>query len=192
MPLVTAKRRAHCRFLQVHTVASKREFRRHQRIVKKAVDEAKEVWISRVIREVECARKDGKQRWTSIRKLQMAHAGRRPARPARLCKRDGGMTSGPEEVKVTWHEHFSRVLNITNQYRQEVLDDMPSLPPVLELDHPPTFEEMMGALSKLKRGKAGGRTGLLPELLLYGGTELQDRLLLLMEDIWKGGVVVRD
>ena len=52
MPLVTAKRRAYCRFLHAHTTSSKKEFRQHQRIVKKAVDEAKEAWISRVIREV--------------------------------------------------------------------------------------------------------------------------------------------
>ena len=34
MPLVTAKRRALCRFLQSGTTAHKKEFRRHQRIVK--------------------------------------------------------------------------------------------------------------------------------------------------------------
>ena len=44
----------------------------------------------------------------------------------------------------------------------------------------------------MKRGKAGGRTGILPVLLLYGGAELQDRLLLLMEDVWKEGKVVKD
>ena len=45
----------------------------------------------------------------------------------------------------------------------------------------------------MKRGKAGGRMGILPELLLYGGAELQDRLLLLMEkDVWKKGKVVKD
>ena len=58
--------------------------------------------------------------------------------------------------------------------------------------HTHTSEELMEALSKMKRGKAGGRTGILPELLLYGGVELQDRLLLLMEDIWKEGKVVKD
>ena len=73
-PSVAAKRRAHSKFLHDHTTSSKKEFRQHQRIVKKAVDEAKEAWISRVTREAETARKNGKQRWTSIRKLQMAHA----------------------------------------------------------------------------------------------------------------------
>ena len=48
MLLVAAKRRAHCRFLHDHNTSSKKEFRQHQRTVKKAVDEAKEAWISRV------------------------------------------------------------------------------------------------------------------------------------------------
>ena len=42
MPLVTAKRRAYCRFLHAHTTSSKKEFRQNQRIVKEAMDEAKE------------------------------------------------------------------------------------------------------------------------------------------------------
>ena len=41
-------------------------------------------------------------------------------------------------------------------------------------------------------GKAGGRTGVMPELLKYGGAELQDRLLQLMQDMWGQGSVVGD
>ena len=63
MPLVTAKRKAHTRFLQNPTTAAKKEFRKHQRAVKKAVDEAKEEWIGKVTREAELARRDWKQRW---------------------------------------------------------------------------------------------------------------------------------
>ena len=76
------------------------------------------------------------------------------------------MTNVPEEVKATWHDHFTCVLNIPSQYRQMVLDEMHSLPPALELDHPPTYDELIDTLSKLKRGKGGGKTGILPELLL--------------------------
>ena len=56
------------------------------------MDEAKEAWISRVTREAELARKNGKQRWMSIQKLQMAHARRRPAQSTKLYKRDRGVT----------------------------------------------------------------------------------------------------
>ena len=62
MPLIIAKQRAYCKFLQSHTVEDKREFRPHQRVMKNAVDEAKEKWISRVIGEAECSVKDGKHR----------------------------------------------------------------------------------------------------------------------------------
>ena len=102
------------------------------------------------------------------------------------------MTRGPEEVKRTWYEHFSRVLNIPSQYNQAVLNKMTSLALALKLDHPPTLEELIAPLSRLKRGKVGGRTGILPELVLYEGPELLERLLLLMDDIWRGGEVVKD
>ena len=66
---------------------------------------------------------------------------------------------------------FTSILNIPSQYQQGVLDEIQPLPPALELDHPPTFEELTEALSKLKKGKVEGRTGILPELLLCGGPE---------------------
>lgn len=69
---------------------------------------------------------------------------------------------------------------------------MPALPPCVDLDHVPTFEELTEALDKLRKGKAGGKTGVLPELLLYGGAELQDRLLLLLEEVWNARSVVQD
>ena len=49
IPPVTAKWKAYCRFLQTYTLQDKKEFRWHQRIVKKAVYEAKEEWISRIL-----------------------------------------------------------------------------------------------------------------------------------------------
>ena len=41
-------------------------------------------------------------------------------------------------------------------------------------------------------GKAGGRTGILPELILCGGPVLQHRLLVLMRKMWTAGSVVKD
>ena len=60
---------------------------------------------------------------------------------------------------------------------------MPVLPPNKDLDHAPTFDELTEASDKLRKGKAGGKTGVVPELLLYGGADLQDRLLLLLEEL---------
>ena len=50
----------------------------------------------------------------------------------------------------------------------------------------------MSALSKLKNGKAGGKTDILPELVSCGGIHLFERLLVLMQDAWREGKVVDD
>ena len=86
--------------IQCNTSANRKEFRRHQRKVKVAVDNAKEEWICRVAKEGEAAKKDGCTRWKSIRKLQQAHAGRRPTRPT------GKFDSGSEEVRARWHQNL--------------------------------------------------------------------------------------
>ena len=122
----------------------------------------------------------------------MAHRGRRPRQPTAILKRDGSRTESPREVQERWHEHFQDILNIPSSYTQEVIEDMPSLHPRLELDTLPTMRELEEALGKLKTGKAGGKSGIVPELLLHGGMELRERVLQVMQDMWGGGGVVSD
>ena len=170
-PLIKAKDDAHLRMIQCNTSANRKEFRRRQRKVKVAVDNAKEEWICRVA-EGEAAKKDGCTRWKSIRKLQLAHAGRRPTRPTAVMKENASLTQGPDEVRARWHQHFVKILNIPCAFNDEVIDTLPLLPPHLDLDMPPTEEELMQALTKLKMRMAGGKSGVLPELILHGGVEL--------------------
>ena len=89
-----------------------------------------------------------------------------------------------------WHLHFVKVLNISSEYREEVIMEMSTLQPVMELDSPPSKEELFEALSKMKMQKAGGKSGILPELVIHGGPELWSRILKLMEQVWKDGEVV--
>ena len=56
-------------------------------------------------------------------------------------------------------------MNIPSQCYKEVIDAMPVHTIYYELDDPSTCEELRTALSKLRKGKAGGKTGILPELL---------------------------
>ena len=64
---------------------------------------------------------------------------------------------------------------------------MPALQPVSCLDLPPTMEEFEAAISRMKVRKAGGPSGILPELILCGGPVLQDRLLALLETVLREG-----
>lgn len=160
--------------------------------MKRAVDKAKEEWVCRVATQGEAATKDGQTRWKCIRRLQQAQAGRQPIRPRAVMKDNGELTQGPSEVLARWHQHFHRLLNVESEFNEEVLESITTLPPFTELDTAPSEEELESALSKLKKGKAGGKTGILPELVCSGGTLLRDRLLVLMQDVWKEGKVVGD
>ena len=192
MPLIEAKNEAHNRVLATGSVTAKKEFRYRQRVVKRAVDKAREDWIRKVAMEGERAVKDGKTRWECIRRLQQAHTGRRPIRPSAMRKENGELTQGPEEVLHRWHQHFSKLLNEHSEFVNEVIQRMASLPPCLDLDEPPSEEELEAAVSKMRRGKAGGKTGILPELVLCGGATLWDRLVELMQAMWREGEVVAD
>ena len=50
-----------------------------------------------------------------------------------------------------------------------MIEQMPESAPYHDLDEPPTEEELQLALTKMKRCKAGGKSGILPELVLFGG-----------------------
>ena len=53
-----------------------------------------------------------------------------------------------------------------------------------ELAVPPTEEEVMEAIGKLKGGKAGGRNGILPEMVKSCGGQLMDYMLDLFQTVW--------
>ena len=69
---------------------------------------------------------------------------------------------------------------------------MPSWEMIHSLDVSPTSAELAAALERLKCGKAGGNTGVLLELIFYGGPVLHHRLLVLLEVIRTARFVVRD
>ena len=191
-PLIESKNKAHNQMMKSDSVASRKEFRKHERKVKVAVDKAKEEWVKKVAVEGEKVKKNGRTRWNSIRKLQMADVGQRPSRSTAILKENGELTKSPEEVRSRWHRHFSNILNIPSEYCETALDNVTPQPTRWDLDGPPTDEELESALNKLKRGIAGGKTGIPPELIVYGGAELWDRMLELMKDVWKEKSVVAD
>ena len=78
--------------LQDNTTASRKAFKRQQRLVKTAVDKATEEWMSKVVDDAETAKKDGHLCWKCIRQLQMVHAGRKPKRPTTLITSNGELT----------------------------------------------------------------------------------------------------
>lgn len=132
--LTEMKNKAHSRMLSVNCAEARKEIRKQQRMVKKAVDTTRESWIRKVATEGEAAVKDGNTRWGCIRQLQQAYAGQ--SNEAKCC--DGELTQGPTEA---WHQHFSKLLNQQSTYKEEVIQQMPVQPMCFVLDEPPTEEE---------------------------------------------------
>ena len=166
VPLIEEKNRAFETFLRSPSLATKRSFRQLQRKVKRAVDEARESWIAKVAADGEAAVKDGKTRWESIRKLQRAFGGRKSVRPSAVKKLNGELAEGEAEVLQRWQQHFATLLNVQSSVDEEVLDAMPIHAQFCEFDDLPTEEELEEAIFKMKKGKAAGKSGILPELLL--------------------------
>lgn len=72
----------------------------------------------------EAAAKDWKTRWECIRRLQQAHAGRKPIMSSAVRKEDGELTQGQEKMLQRWHQHFSRILNQQSESSEEVVQQM--------------------------------------------------------------------
>ena len=109
-----------------------------------------------------------------------------------ILKNDGQLTKGPEEVLEHWYQHFRKVLNVQSIYDDEFIAAMSVLEPMLHLDNPPSMEELETTLSRLKPRKAGGLSGILPELILCGSPILCNKLLTLMRAVQREGEVFRD
>ena len=54
------------------------------------------------------------------------------------------------------------------------------------------MQELHRALSKMKLGKAGGQSGIVPEMLLHSGSDLHQALRQLLLDMWQSQSVVAE
>ena len=69
---------------------------------------------------------------------------------------------------------------------------MPDHPIDESLDAPPSENEVLEALDKMKSGKAGGKNGVLPEMIRCCGAHLLDHLVELFQCVWREGYVPQE
>lgn len=85
-----------------------------------------------------------------------------PTRSAMIRCEDGTLCTTTDQC---WRDHFSPILNICCSYSPAELDKGNPIPVVASMGDPSMMKEMMQAVGKLKPGKAGGSSGVLPELV---------------------------
>ena len=84
------------------------------------------------------------------------------------------------------------MLNIRSSYLADVTDEVPDCPVDESLDVPPSDDEIQEALGKMKSGKAGGKNGILPDMLKCCGARLLEQSVELFESVWHEGVVPQE
>ena len=191
-PLIESKQKAHNQLLAQDTPANRRTLRSAQRVVAKAVQHAKEDWISAMTDKAVRAQRDGSIRWRSIDQLCGVHRGRQPVTTSAVRDEQGNLTTNPADSAARWYQHFDRLLNIQSTYDANVLTSFPELDMRPELDEVPTFEEVQAAIRKLHVRMAAGESGIVPKLIISGGAELRERIHNLIVDVGTTGSVVAD
>ena len=191
-PVIRAKDICHHRLVSEDTTDNRQAFRKAQRVVAKAVKQAKDKWVVSVANEAEDAKKDGRVRWKCIRKLQSAHVGRKPVASSVILDEQGNLIESSDGLCARWGRHFESILNVPSQFNADVIRDMPNHEVWDILDLEPAFEELTSAIRRMKRGTAGGQSGILPELISSGGEPLHRRIHALLLKIWSASDVPSD
>ena len=104
----------------------------------------------------------------------------------------GNTLTTSADIQDHWFRHFGNVLNGESQFDASVVESLPDALLRPELDNSPSESEMLAATRMMKAGKAGGESGILPEMIICGGKELHTRLLELLHLVWDECAVVSD
>ena len=121
--------------------------------------------------------------------MQKGRAGLRPVTTKIIKMPNGDACVGREEVFQCWQHHFHGVLNMRSSFLADAVDEALNHPVDDSLDDPPSEDEVLEALMKMKCGKAGEKNGVLPELLKCCSGSLLDQLVELFQMVWKEGSV---
>ena len=191
-PVIRAKDICHHRLVSEDTTGNRRAFRKAQRVVAKAVKQAKDKWAVSVANEAEDAKKEGRVRWKYICKLQSAHVGRKPVATSAILDEHGNLIESSDGLCAHWGRHFESILNVLSQFNADVIRDTPNHEVWGILDLEPAFEELTYAIRHMKRGTAGGQSGILRELISSGGEPLHRRIHALLLKIWLASDVPSD
>ena len=155
---------------------------------------AKNTWFQSKAEEAQKTRFGGKVVWNCIRAMQFGRRGLIPSRSSCIRDEEGNHCRSLPEQHQRWHRHFSRVLNLTSDFDMRELELTRQRPLRQELAEKPTMTELASAVKKLKNGKAGGSSGILPEMVKAGccREEFRSFLLDLVHAVWEQRQVPRD
>ena len=115
-----------------------------------------------------------------------------PTKPKAIRDLNGQLCATPADSLQRWKQHFNRVSNTFSLFSDEVINSFPSYAACDELAGMPTLQEVRDALLLIAGGKAGGGSGILPEMVKICNDELLGYLVQLFGIVWESKVVPQD
>jgi len=188
-PLFAERNRMHTVWLSDGRETSKRKYADARRAARHAMRVAKDAWFQRKASEAERGRNGGKVVWRCIRDIQRGRRGLVPVKSAVVQDENGNSCTTTEAQQERWRRHFSKILNVQSDFDMEELSRVRQRPTRSEMTEVPSEEEVMNAVAKLRNGKAGGESGILPEMVKAACCEEEfvNKLLDLVKDVWEKG-----
>ncbi|KAI8518904.1 hypothetical protein Bbelb_021610 [Branchiostoma belcheri] len=168
------------------------ECRRLNSVRNKLLRKDKQNWLDNLAEEAEAAARRGDQ--GSVYRTLRTLSGKTSSSTAAVKAMDGTIPDTPEQQLERWREHIQTLHNRPAPPPSPFLDALAAT--AIENDSvptgPPTLEEVVKAIGKLKPGRAAGDDGITPELLLHGGCSLAGQLQQLFTIIWRSDTVPAD
>ena len=174
-------------WLRTHHHRHRQQFLSQRRLVASEIKHAKNEWFQAKACEVEHGMMTGiagKGVWQGLRDIQRGRRGLQPVRPRVIKKRNGDVCVSPSEAVERWRQHFETVLNVNSDYQEAALLALCQYETRGDLDEPPTEDEIDVAMMRLKMQKAGGKNGILPEMIKSCGSHIMDNICDLFHTVW--------
>ncbi|KAL8584674.1 hypothetical protein ACOMHN_002403 [Nucella lapillus] len=104
----------------------------------------------------------------------------------------GELLTDNEAINRRWSEHFEQLLNRPSSIDPSVIEQIQSRPLQMELDDPPTKDEVAGAIAYLQCGKSAGPDGIPPEVFKAGSQPLIQKFTEFLCMCWEDGCLPQD
>ena len=111
---------------------------------------------------------------------------------APLKSKSGEVITDQGKQLERWVEHYLELYATQNVVTDAALDTIPDLPVMVELDEPPTLEELSKTIESLASGKSPGADGISAEILKTGKAVLLEPLHQLLCLSWELSYVPQD
>ena len=188
---IKERRLLHQRWVESGQAEDYTKFKIARTEARAAVRRAKNHWLADVAKQAELGRTScrGGSTWPAIRSIQRCFQGLRPVPVLGIKNENGTPCQSIEDQTKRWQRHFTKILNVESEVDMTVFNTLQQRTVAQELAELPTEDEIAEAVSHLRNNKAPGQSGILPEMVRYGGSDFLAALLSLVHCVWNEGCV---